>query len=190
MVPTERSATRLPGADVPFADIGDGRLWYDEVGSGPPFVCLHSGWGRTVMPFEDAAAALAGSYRVILPDRRGYGRSTPLEELAVDYHERAATDLERFLDVLAIDEPILWGHSDGAIAAALFPSRRPHLPRALVLEAIHFHRAKSRDFFARFAADPDSLSPPTIDRLRADHGEERWRTVVRMHSRAWLGFHD
>jgi pimeloyl-ACP methyl ester carboxylesterase len=141
------------------------------------------------MPFDDAVDVLAGSYRLIFPDRRGYGRSTPLDELPLTYHEDAATDLARFLDVLRIEQPILWGHSDGAIAAALCAARDPERVAALVFEAIHFYRAKSPEFFARFAADPDSLSPQTIERLRADHGEDRWRTVIRMHSRAWLAFH-
>jgi pimeloyl-ACP methyl ester carboxylesterase len=174
---------------VPHVEVDGARLWYEEAGTGPPLVCLHSGWGRGVMPFDDAAEILGPSYRLIFPDRRGYGRSSPLEELPVDYHEHAAVELARFLEALRIDRPILWGHSDGAITAVLFAARHPDRAAALVLEAIHFCRAKSRDFFARFAADPDSLSPPTIERLRADHGEARWRTVVSMHSRVWLAFH-
>ena len=125
---------------------------------------------------------------MIFPDRRGYGGSSPLDELPRDFHERAADDLAAILEALGIDRPILWGHSDGAVIAALHAAARPESPRALVLEAIHFHRAKSREFFARYARAPEALPVATRERLAADHGE-RWATVVRMHSQVWLDFH-
>lgn len=173
---------------MPFAEIPGAQLWYEETGGGRPLVCLHSGWGRTAMPFDDAAEVLGFSHRMIFPDRRGYGRSTPLDSLPVSYHRDAMVDLGHFLDRLGIDDGVLWGHSDGAITAALFAAAHPERVRALVLEAIHFRRAKAKAFFAKFAADPDSLPADVIERLRTDH-EERWRTVITMHSRVWLGFH-
>jgi len=174
---------------MPFVEIPDGRLWYDEMGEGPPLVCLHGGWGRAAMPFDDAVAVLGSSYRLIVPDRRGYGRSSALDELTVSYLRAAMIDLGHFLDRLGVDRPILWGHSDGAIISALFAAAHPERVAALVLEAIHFHRAKSRKFFAKFARDPDALPEHVVERLRADHGE-RWRAVIAMHSRAWLAFHE
>jgi pimeloyl-ACP methyl ester carboxylesterase len=107
----------------------------------------------------------------------------------VHYHRGGAVELGHFLDAMSLERVALWGHSDGAIIAALFAADHPERVPALVLEAIHFRRAKSAEFFAKFAADPDALSPQTIERLRADHGE-RWRTVVAMHSRVWLAFHE
>jgi pimeloyl-ACP methyl ester carboxylesterase len=175
---------------MPFIDIPGARLWFEETGSGPPIICLHSGWGRAAMPFDDAADVLASSYRLILPDRRGYGRSTHLESLPPSYHHDAMIDLGHFLDRLSIDRAIVWGHSDGAISGAMLAAAHPERVSALVLEAIHFYRAKSRDFFEKFARDPDGLPEHTKERLRADHGEEYWRTVIRMHSSAWLDFQD
>ncbi|MET0152497.1 MAG: alpha/beta hydrolase [Candidatus Binatia bacterium] len=174
---------------MPFVEIPGARLWYAETGQGIPLVCLHSGWGRGAMPFDDAAQLLGPTHRLIFPDRRGFGRSTPLDELPVQYHRDGAVDLGHFLDAMSLERVALWGHSDGAIIAALFAADHAERVPALVLEAIHFHRAKSPEFFAQFAADPDALSPQTIERLRADHGE-RWRTVVAMHSRVWLAFHE
>lgn len=173
---------------MPLVEIPGAEIWYEEIGAGPPLLCLHSGWGRAAMPFDDAVEVLSGSYRMIFPDRRGYGRSTALDSFPVSYHRDAAVDLGRFLDGLGIEAAILWGHSDGAVSAALFAAGHPARVRALVLEAIHFHRAKSKAFFARYAADPEALPPHVIERLSADHGA-RWRTVIAMHSRVWLDFH-
>jgi pimeloyl-ACP methyl ester carboxylesterase len=88
---------------------------------------------------------------------------------------------------MKLERAALWGHSDGAITAAMFAAEHPERASALVVEAIHFHRAKSRGFFEKYAADPGALPQQTIERLHADHGE-RWRTVVAMHSSAWLAF--
>ncbi|MGH7819232.1 MAG: alpha/beta fold hydrolase, partial [Candidatus Binatia bacterium] len=175
---------------MPYVEIPSARLWYEEVGSGPPLVCLHSGWGRAAMPFDDAVAVLSPSYRMIFPDRRGYGRSTRLDSLPPAYHHDAMVDLVGFLDALSIDRAIFWGHSDGAITAAMLAAAHPERVAALILEAIHFYRAKSREFFERFTLKPDMLPKYVQERLRADHGEEYWRTVIRMHSRTWLGYHD
>ncbi|MGH7819768.1 MAG: alpha/beta fold hydrolase [Candidatus Binatia bacterium] len=173
---------------MPFVELTRGRMWYEEAGSGPPLVCLHSGWGRAVMPFDDAREVLAASWRLVFPDRFGYGRSDPVDRLPLDYHARAAEDLLELLERLGIPSAILWGHSDGAVTAALLAAARPERVRALVLEAAHFYRAKSGQFFARHAADPEALPAHVKELLAADHGS-RWADVVRMHSRVWLELH-
>ncbi|MEA2624441.1 MAG: hypothetical protein QOD06_486 [Candidatus Binatota bacterium] len=175
---------------MPYVELPAGRIWYEEAGRGPAVVCLHSGWGRAVMPFDDARERLASSYRLIFPDRRGYGRSDGVDRLPAHYHADAAEELHSFLDALALDRPILWGHSDGAITAALHAAARPDRVRALVLESVHFRRRKSREFFERHEQDPESLPGAAQARLAADHGDPRWQAVIRMHSRAWLELHD
>ncbi|MGH7857569.1 MAG: alpha/beta fold hydrolase [Candidatus Binatia bacterium] len=173
---------------MPFVELRRGRMWYEEAGSGPVIACLHGGWGRAVMPFDDAIPVLGPRWRLVFPDRFGYGRSDPIERLPLDYHARSAEDLRELLDALGIGRAVLWGHSDGAVNAALFAAAEPGRVAALVLEAAHLHRAKSREFFASHAADPEILPERVRERLAADHGS-RWTSVVRMHSRVWLDFH-
>lgn len=55
-----------------------GRLSYESVGSGRPIVLLH-GWGMRAGYFEAQAAALSSRYRIVAPDLRGHGGSSPLE---------------------------------------------------------------------------------------------------------------
>src|SRR5262249_48503274 len=129
------------------------------------------------------------SHRLIFPDRRGYGRSSRLASLPLGYHHDAMLDLVRFLDRLSIDRAVVWGHSDGAISGALLAAVHPDRVAALVVESLPFHRAKPRDFLAKYADEPDSLPEHVKEALRGDHGEEHWRTVIRMHSRVWLDFH-
>jgi pimeloyl-ACP methyl ester carboxylesterase len=169
-------------------DIGDARFAYDESGSGRALLCLHGGWGRAVMPFEEASRAFASKYRVIAPDRRGYGESSPAERFDVGYHEEAMLDLRALLEALGLvrgaEPPILWGHSDGAVIAALYGSRFPDDVSALVLEAVHYRRRKSIEFFSRLAADPNELPAHVLDRIAT--GERNAAHVIRRHSQAWL----
>jgi pimeloyl-ACP methyl ester carboxylesterase len=125
--------------------------------------------------------------RLVIPDRTGYGRSTPIAELPPRFHEAAAIETERFLDAIGLDRCIVWGHSDGAVIAAIMGLRQPQRYRGLVLESLHRERQKlrSRQFFTDMAEDPNRFGERVAKILRADHGD-RWETVLRMGGRAWL----
>jgi len=180
-VPFVRIATPLsPGEPVP--------LHYREAGQGEPLLILHGGWGSAFYPFDAQIAELGGELRFLMPDRTGYGGSPPIAELPPRFHEAAAIEAEAFLDALGVGRCAIWGHSDGAIIAAIAALRRPDRYRAIVLEALHVEREKprSRAFFTMMAGDPDGFGPRVIERLAADHGAERWRAVLGMGGRAWL----
>ena len=51
-------------------------LYYEDHGSGPPVVLIH-GWPLSGASWEkQTAALLAAGHRVIIYDRRGFGRSS------------------------------------------------------------------------------------------------------------------
>jgi len=89
---------------------------------------------------------------------------------------------------LAIDRCAIWGHSDGAVIAAIMALRRPERFSAVILEAFHLERAKprSREFFAMMVEHPDGFGARVAGRLAAEHGEAYWRTVLAADGRAWL----
>ena len=68
--------TPAPVADIKAnrADVNGIKLYYAEIGSGAPVVFLHGGLANSDY-FGNQVAALAKSYRVILVDSRGHGRS-------------------------------------------------------------------------------------------------------------------
>jgi pimeloyl-ACP methyl ester carboxylesterase len=125
--------------------------------------------------------------RVVIPDRTGYGRSTPIAELPARFHEAAAIESERFLDAIGIERCVIWGHSDGAVIAAIMGLRDPARYRGIVLEALHRDRVKpgSRQFFTDMAEDPMRFGVRVSTVLARDHGA-RWQDVIRMGGRAWL----
>jgi pimeloyl-ACP methyl ester carboxylesterase len=167
-------------------------IYYRESGTGTPMVFLHGGWGYGVYPFDAQIAAFKSANRILIPDRSGYGHSSPVDEpMPLDFHRRAASEMIAFLDELRISQAILWGHSDGAVIAAMIGLAAPERCKFLILEAFHFFRCKpnSRGFFQRFAAHPEDLGEDTRRLLAEDHGE-RWPVVPRRNCGVWLQIGD
>jgi pimeloyl-ACP methyl ester carboxylesterase len=173
---------------MPFFTFPDGaQLYCDDLGGGPAMMLLHAGWGRYVNWFYSQMEAL-GDCRLIIPDRRGYGRSTPVDHLPTDYHRYNADDMLALLDGLSVTEAALWGHSDGAVIAAWMALKEPDRVRAIILEGTHLWRRKpgSLEAFREAVSYPeDCLEERAIMRLEEGHGE-RWPQVVANWGRAWL----
>jgi pimeloyl-ACP methyl ester carboxylesterase len=168
-------------------------IYYRDEGQGhaPPLVLLHGGWGNTLYPFNRQSAKLRAEFRVICPDRSGYGRSTHLGEfndLSTDFHYRAAAETLAFLDFLGIERAAFWGHSDGAVIAAILGFTAPERVRGLVLEAFHYYRMKpaSRDFFEKLANEPEAFGPELSERFVLEFGREDWRRFIISHAKAWF----
>ena len=186
---------------MPFVTIGESPLaqdrspveiHYREAGSGPPLLFLHGGWGYEVYPFDRQIEEFRNRFRILIPDRTGYGRSQRLSHIPSDFHARAAIETMSLLDALQIERPVLWGHSDGAVIAAKIGLAAPDRISGLILEAFHFYRVKpgSREFFEVMAGDPGLLGERVDGTLSSDHGEDYWRKLIVMNGSAWLALAD
>ena len=122
---------------MPEVSINDVALHYTTHGHGEPLLLIHGGWGLGVNGFHYQEKTLARDYRLIIPDRRGYGQSTHVDGFSADFHWQQADDLLKFLDALQIDRVRVWGHSDGAIIGAIMAILAPDRVRALVFEGGH-----------------------------------------------------
>ena len=162
-------------------------LHYRDLGSGAPVLVLHGGWGYEVYPFDAQIAALP-DHRFVIPDRTGYGKSPRIAALPPRFHDAAAAEHEALIDALGIERCAIWGHSDGAVIAAIMALRRPERITGIILEAWHLDRAKprSRAFFTMMSGEPDGFGPRIAAKLAADHGDDYWRTVLRAGGHAWL----
>jgi pimeloyl-ACP methyl ester carboxylesterase len=152
---------------------------------------LHGGWGYSLYPFSRQTEKLRHSFRVICPDRSGYGRSNHSGDFAgftIDFHYRAALETLSLLDSLDIKRAFLWGHSDGAIIAAIIGFTAPERVRGLILEAFHYFRVKprSRGFFETLAHKPETLGPELCEKFALEFGADSWRNIITSHAGAWL----
>jgi pimeloyl-ACP methyl ester carboxylesterase len=187
----------VPALELPHSPHAPGiepvTIHYREFGRGKPLLILHGGWGYAVYPFDRQIAAFASRFRILIPDRSGYGHSSRVSgEMPLDFHRRAALEAFSFLDALGIDSAILWGHSDGAVIAAMMGLIAPKRCAGVILEAFHFLRRKpaSRSFFERFAAHPEELGDETRKLLAEDHGETNWPSVLRRNCGVWFRIAD
>ncbi len=155
-------------------------LQHIESGAGAgraPIVFLHEGLGSVAMWRDWPAQVCAATGRTgLVYSRRGYGRSDPIPDvrgsgrLAADYmHREAWTVLPRLLQALAIERPVLLGHSDGGSIALLHASRYPVsacivMAPHVIVEEISLHsietardgyKASIRERLSRYHADVD-----------------------------------
>lgn len=106
----------------------------------PTLVLLHEGLGCITM-WRDFPAKLAAATgcRTIAYSRPGYGASDPHPApRQPDYMHREAREiLPAVLAALAVERPLLVGHSDGGSIALIFAASFPELPVGLVVMAPH-----------------------------------------------------
>lgn len=113
-----------------FIDAGGVRTYFEEYGEGKPLVMLH-GDGFNIENFRAQIPFLAAQFRLIIPERRGHGR-TP--DLPGDYtYDIFAEDAIAFIDALKLNDVHLLGNSGGADIALLLAILRPELVNRLVV---------------------------------------------------------
>ena len=95
------------------------RFHVAETGEGHPLLLLH-GWPEFWLTWEPVMARLAGRFRLIAPDLRGFGDSDkPAGAFGPQDH---ATDFVALLDALGIEKTGVVGHDVGG--AAMLPFAR------------------------------------------------------------------
>jgi pimeloyl-ACP methyl ester carboxylesterase len=103
-------------------------------------VLLHEGLG-SVSLWRDVPQRLheRTGRTIVAYSRRGYGRSDALEgkREPAFMHDEAMRVLPGLLRALALERPILFGHSDGASIALIYGGAFPDGITALILEAPH-----------------------------------------------------
>lgn len=106
----------------------------------PTLVFLHEGLGSIAQwrNFPSRVAHATGCNALVY-SRYGYGNSTPLQEpRAVRYmHDEALLALPELLDKLAIEAPILLGHSDGGSIALIHAGAGLRPVAAVITLAAH-----------------------------------------------------
>jgi len=111
-------ADLFPGFEARTIDVGEVKL-FARVGGredAPPLLCLH-GFPETHVMWAKIAPELAESFRVVLPDLRGYGWSSvaPVEPDHAQMSKRVmARDVIALMDELGHARFALMGHDRGA----------------------------------------------------------------------------
>ena len=110
--------------------IDDIQIAYTDAGVGRPVVLIH-GYPFNRSLWNEQLTALSASYRVIVPDLRGFGESDASPGPAT--MNRMAQDVAALLDHLEITRAVIGGLSMGGYVALAFYKQFPSRVRALIL---------------------------------------------------------
>jgi pimeloyl-ACP methyl ester carboxylesterase len=159
-----RAETPLPPQGH-LASVNDIQMYYEVWGEGPPLVLLHQ-FAASGAVWAPMVPEFAKSYRVIVPDLRGHGRST--NPSARFTHRQAALDIFALLDQLNVKVFKAIGASSGAMTLVHMATQQPSRLEAVVMVG-------GTDQFAaetrRIASNPDceKLTPEDWKRMREFH---------------------
>jgi len=135
--------------DQRMVEVGQGHKLYVEQSGNPngvPVVVLHGGPGGGCSPamrrYFDPK-----TYRVILFDQRGCGRSTPHASVEDNTTWHLVADIEKIRRLLEIDAWITFGGSWGATLALVYAQTHPDRVRHLVLRGVFLMTKGELDWF-------------------------------------------
>jgi pimeloyl-ACP methyl ester carboxylesterase len=118
-----------------YAQVGDVRIHYNEIGTGDPLICLHgagpgaSSWSN----FRTNLDAFSEQYRTLLWDMPQYGKS---DKVVIDGGRRLsyiADILRRFMDQLGLERARFVGNSMGGQVAIKLAIDSPERVEKLVV---------------------------------------------------------
>jgi len=124
------------------------KMYWEESGNpdGIPVVFLHGGPGAGCMPiyrrFFDPE-----TFRIILFDQRGAGRSQPTAETRNNTTQHLVADMERLRQHLGIDRWLLFGGSWGSTLALVYGETHPERCLGFVLRGIFLGSRREIDWF-------------------------------------------
>lgn len=135
-------------------------LYYEQTGNpnGQPAVFLHGGPGAGLIPdyrrFFDPE-----TYRVVLFEQRGCGRSTPHASLEDNTTWHLVDDIEKLREHLGIDRWLVFGGSWGSTLSLAYAQMHPDRVTALVLRGIFLCREKELRWFYQAGEGASAIFP-------------------------------
>ncbi|MFX0037222.1 MAG: alpha/beta fold hydrolase [Candidatus Hermodarchaeota archaeon] len=115
-----------------IAKLNNTEIYYDEHGSGVPFLVMHGGLGIDHSYFRPAIDPLGDIFKLIFYDHRGEGRSgrPPFNTITL---EQLADDANSLRKILGYKNIGLIGHSFGGSVALHYATRHPKKISYLIL---------------------------------------------------------
>jgi pimeloyl-ACP methyl ester carboxylesterase len=158
-----------------YINAGGVKTYYEVHGHGQPLLLFHGG----LTPLElmsNQIDALAQHFQVIVPERRGHGR-TPDVPGPITY-DAMTRDAFAFMDTLQIDHAQVVGWSDGGIVGLYMAARQPHrITRLAMISACYNFDGNTSDFLDLIRqSTPETCHPELIamyQQLSPD-GPQHW----------------
>lgn len=158
------------------------QIYYETQGDGlgkPNLLLLPGLLGSISRQWREFRDPLAETYRLILPDLRGHGRSenrTPALQ-----PERMMQDLAGLLTHLRINQVHITGYSLGGYLGLMLYLNQPRRVSSLLMHATKFYWSGEAVKKMHQQLNPDTMAekvPAYANQLFEEHGS-RWRALVR-----------
>lgn len=159
-------------------EVSHGRMHCALYGEGEPLVLLQGALGTGEAHFRRQIDALAQSYRLIVPDFLGYGRSGRRALFDGAFHSRDAEDVVALVEHLGVAPVHLCGFSDGAIVAMVVATHYGEMLRSLTLIGGQPIMDEKGVSMTRKWIPPEQLAPGFRDALARYHGDPYWSEMV------------
>jgi pimeloyl-ACP methyl ester carboxylesterase len=164
---------------MPFITVHGLKLCYEMQGEGETIVLLHHGFGCLKMWKEISPPLVQAGYRVLLYDRRGFGRSERPPDFMGFYvgdrfRRENVNDLEGLLAALGIGPCHLVGQCEGGVVAVEYAALHPEQVRSVVTSSTQCYSTVPMTELnrAKFTRSFDELDPQLRARYLDWHGEE------------------
>ena len=150
-------------------------LGYSVVGEGRAILFVHGATATGEFEWGRFADDLASSYRCVLPDLRGHGRSEFRE--SGDMTRAICGDLRHLIGHLGLDKPHIVGFSYGAEISLMLELSAPGTAQSLVL--VSPGTGRPSDYRAPRLEHLYRTWPFALRRLHeTHHGPDHWRRLV------------
>src|SRR4249919_3449343 len=144
----------LPETQMPLLTTDDGvKLYYEEVGDGPPIVFVHE-FAGDCRSWESQLRYFGRRYRCIAFNARGYTPSEVPADPEMYSQDRARDDIKSVLDALKFDKAHIVGLSMGGFATLHFGFTYPERVVSLVIGGCGY--GASADKRAQFAEEAEA----------------------------------
>ncbi len=171
-----------------YAKLDGMQMYYEEHGTpgAPPLLLLH-GFMRSGADCDNQVAAFGPSYRLLVPDLRGHGRTdNPGGPVAMN-HRQFARDIIALCSVLGVARAAFCGGSTGAMLLLTLALEAPDLAAACILAGgTYYYGDELRSWWRDQTPDTVVTSQDAVRSMQAVHtalGPDHWRIVTE----AWIG---
>jgi pimeloyl-ACP methyl ester carboxylesterase len=170
-----------------FLEINGRSIYYEDHGKGDTVLLLHHGFASSGMWKGIYPSFVKAGYRVVMYDRRGYGRSDPgsdFEQFYVSdqFCAESVEDLAVLREKLDLGPLKIVGQCEGGVIGLIYAARFRDQITAAVISSTLCHSNTTMAEFNRvkFPKPFHELDPRISEKMIEWHGEERVEPLYEM----------
>jgi len=157
---TQKTTTRSQAADG-MVKVNGAQLYHQVRGDGPALLMIH-GSGCDSGCYDHLSALLAGDFKVLTYDRRGWSRSPRPSGWEKTSIEEQADDAAWLLKTTGNAPALVFGSSSAGLTALDLILRHPQVVRGAVLHEASTFTWLAQDFVQQQFAEMNSLLAPAL----------------------------